>query len=263
MIRNPLAVTTKQAPGRPAPRSLRPGAAHASAAPARGPLAALAQRATPVRARRNQQLALNCAQADAAYVVRTGLLVLQAQPLGERRQLLALLYPGDVFRGAYCPPLPNVSLGVAAAAELWRLPAAAFESVIESDAAVGAALARQLADQHARTLLHMSNLGGLNGEQRVASFLIELALRLGTPSGNGVSFDLPLSRTDIADHLALNADTLSRIMSRLKVRGLIAQAARTRAVIPDWRRLCELTPVAETVLALHGNANAAAADAKL
>jgi CRP-like cAMP-binding protein len=229
----------------------------------RGPLAALAQRATPVRARRNQQLALNFAQADAVYMVRTGLLVLQAQPPGARRQLLALLYPGDIFRGAYCPPLPNVSLNVATAAELWRLPAAAFESVVESDAAVGAALARQLADQNGRTLLHMSNLGGLNGEQRVASFLIELALRLGTPGGSGISFDLPLSRTDIADHLALNADTLSRIMSRLKTRGLVAQTGRTRAVIPDWTRLCELTPVADTVLALHGSARTAAADAKL
>jgi CRP-like cAMP-binding protein len=109
----------------------------------------------------------------------------------------------------------------------------------------------------------MSNLGGLSGEQRVASFLIELALRLGTPGGSGISFDLPLSRTDIADHLALNADTLSRIMSRLKTRGLIAQTGRTRAVIPDWTRLCELTPVADTVLALHGSARTAAADAKL
>jgi CRP-like cAMP-binding protein len=227
----------------------------------RGPLAALAQRATPVRARRGQQLSLDCAPTEAVYVVRSGLVVLQAQPPGERRQLLALLYPDDIFRGAYCPPLPNVSVSVAAPAELWRLPSASFDALIAADASAGAALARQLADQNARTLLHMSNLGGLNGEQRVASFLVELALRLGAPGGNSISFDVPLSRTDIADHLALNADTLSRIMSRFKTRGLVAQTGRLRAVIPDLARLRELTPVADTVMLLHGKKSGAGAGA--
>jgi CRP/FNR family transcriptional regulator, anaerobic regulatory protein len=197
---------------------------------------------------------LSSGPAEAVYVVRSGLLVLQTMPPGKHRQLLALLYPRDIFRAAFAPPLPAAALNAVAASELWRLPAAAFEALLGADAALGQHLNHQLADQHARTILHVAMIGGLNGEERVASFLIELALRIGAPCANGIAFEIPLSRTDIADYLALNADTLSRIMSRLKGRGLVAQTGRGRAVVPDWEALCQLSPIAGALLALHGKA---------
>lgn len=65
-----------------------------------------------------------------------------------------------------------------------------------------------------------------------------------------------MSRNDIADYLALNADTLSRIMSRLKARGLIAQTGRSRIVVPNWKSLCEESPVAGTLTALQAQTEA-------
>lgn len=186
-------------------------------------------------------------------MVRSGLLILHTLPPGKHRQLLALLYPCDVFRAAYGPPLPASALSAVNAGELWRLPARTFESLLSADAALALHLSQKLADQHARSILHVAMLGTLNGEERVASFLIELALRLGTPCLNGITFEIPLSRSDIADYLALNADTLSRIMSRLKGRGLVAQTGRGRAVVPDWKALCQQTPIASALIGLHGN----------
>ena len=223
------------------------------------PLGALRQRATLVRVRRRQQLSLGSGQTETIYVVHSGLLLLQAQPPGKHRQLLSLLYPGDMFRAAYGPSFRGAALGAATAAELWRLPARTFEAVLGTNAVLAQHLNRQLADQHARAMLHIAMLGSLTGEERVASFLIELALRLGAPGANGTSFEVPLARTDIADYLALNADTLSRIMSRLKSRGLVAQTGRGRAVIPDWERLCDQTPIADAIVALHGNSAGKAA----
>jgi len=215
----------------------------------------LGSRVTTVRARRSQQLSLSTGHAETVYIVRSGLLVLQTTPPGKHRQLLTPLYPRDIFRPAFAPPLPGIALTAVTPSELWRLPSSAFETLLGADAALGQHLNRQLADQHARTILHAAMVGGLSGEERVASFLIELGLRIGAPCANGISFEIPLSRADIADHLALNPDTLSRIMSRLKARGLVAQTSRGRAVVPDWEGLCRQSPLAGALAALHATAD--------
>ena len=222
-----------------------------------GPLAALRQHATAVRARRRQQLAFSTDKVENVYVVRSGLLVLHANGARQHEQILSLHYPGDIWRAGLAPPLPGMGLRAAWPSEVWRLPTERFETLIAADSVLALPLNLQLAEQHARTLLHVAAVGGLNGEERVVSFLIELGLRIGTGARDRLSFEMPLSRTDIAAYLALNADTLSRIVSRLKAKGLLAQTGRTRALLPDWEGLCALSPVASTVVALHakrGNA---------
>jgi CRP/FNR family transcriptional regulator, anaerobic regulatory protein len=205
-----------------------------------------------VRARRRQQLIPASGASENVYIVRSGLLVLQTLPRGQRRQLLTLFYPDDIFAPAFAPSLPGSALSAAAASEFLRLPARAFEELIGADAEMTHYVCRRLADQHARAVLHTAIVGGLNSEERVASFLMELALRLGSPGAAGISFTVPLSRTEIADYLALNADTLSRIMSRLKALGVVARTGRDRALITDWEGLCSLTPVATALAAAHG-----------
>lgn len=190
--------------------------------------------------------------AETVYVVRSGLLVLQATPPANHRQLLELLYPGDVFRPACAPPLAATVLTAACPSDLWRLPEAAFESLTHADAELGRHIGLQMADQQARALMHIAVIGGMCGEERVASFLIELALRIGTTCATGIAFEVPLSRADIADYLALNPDTLSRIMSRLKGRGLVSQSGRSRALVQDWKGLCAQSPMADALVALHG-----------
>lgn len=235
------------------PRPPRPDGPTSEAALLKeGSLAALEQRATNVRARRRQQLMPAAGAPETVYMVRAGLLVLQTLAPGQRRQLLTLLYPNDIFAPAFAPPLPGSVLSAVAASEFWRLPARTFEALLVEDPGLTQYVCRRLADQHARAVLHTAIVGGLNGEERVASFLIELALRLGSPSAAGISFAVPLSRTEIADYLALNADTLSRIMSRFKVRGLVARTGRDRALVADWDGLCALSPVAGALAALHG-----------
>ncbi|MFA6141588.1 MAG: helix-turn-helix domain-containing protein, partial [Hyphomicrobium sp.] len=102
-----------------------------------------------------------------------------------------------------------------------------------------------------RATLHAAIIGGLHGDERFASLLAEFGLRLGATGLSGVSFDSPMSRTDIADYLALNADTLSRITSRFKARGLLAHARGGHTMLPDWTALCAATPVSGALQSLH------------
>lgn len=212
---------------------------------------ALRQHATPVRARRRQRLTLDHASDDVVYIVRSGMLGVEALMPGKHRQLLALYYPGDIIRRSLVPDLQGLTLTALSVTEVWRLPARSFDALIAANPDQGALALRRLSEQLARSMLHTSIIGTLNGDERFASFLVELGLRLGHHSTAGVSLEVPLTRTDMADYLALNPDTLSRITSRFKARGLLRNARSGHTVLPTWEALCSASPVAATLLSLH------------
>jgi len=112
---------------------------------------------------------------------------------------------------------------------------------------------RQRDRQQARAMLHTVILATLDGPQRLAAFLTEMALEVGVSAGTAVSIELPLSRTEIARYLALNADTLSRLMSRFKADGLVSQKSRHQITLRNWRALCDLCPIAPAILAIERN----------
>ncbi|PIE08676.1 MAG: hypothetical protein CSA74_01175 [Rhodobacterales bacterium] len=101
---------------------------------------------------------------------------------------------------------------------------------------------------------HLTTLGRLDSTERVTLFLAELAEL--TPGHAPVH--LPLSREDIADYLGLNAETVSRIFSRLKKSGLFKFLSPTEYVVPDPAAVARRLPVPvarkphNPMAALHG-----------
>jgi CRP-like cAMP-binding protein len=113
----------------------------------------------------------------------------------------------------------------------------------EADAGVATFIAERMVGLAARMAQRGVMIAGFTGEERVAALLAELGDRIGTPVGSGVAFDMPLTRSDIADHLALNSDTVSRIVSRLRARGAITITGRYRLFCRDvaaLRQWCAL-----------------------
>ncbi|TIN19720.1 MAG: cyclic nucleotide-binding domain-containing protein [Mesorhizobium sp.] len=64
---------------------------------------------------------------------------------------------------------------------------------------------------------HLLVLGRQSAIERVAAFLVDLAER----QGGLRQVDLPMSRMDIGDYLGLTIETVSRIFTRLKDKGII------------------------------------------
>jgi len=187
--------------------------------------------------------------------VSSGILVLQADVTDTRRVLPGLLYPGDVFEPAHAPPLKDAALMAATPAEVLRLNMKSYASLAEDNTGLYRALHQRLVAQHARLTLHVNTIGMLSGEERVAALLIEFTLRLGKPVAGGIAFETPLTRSDIADYLALNRDTLSRLMSRLKASRILLQMDRSHLVVRDWDGLVAECPIAEPLQALHRGVN--------
>ena len=65
-------------------------------------------------------------------------------------------------------------------------------------------------------------LARLGPSERLAGFLVELAERQRRRGGAAGHVDLPMTRADIADHLGLTIETVSRSFTKLRQGGVIA-----------------------------------------
>ena len=83
---------------------------------------------------------------------------------------------------------------------------------------------------------HLLVLGRQNSVERVAAFLIEMSER----QGGLAQIELPMSRTDIADYLGLTIETVSRVFSRLKQKGVIRLPTLRSVEIVKWQFLQDM-----------------------
>ena len=79
----------------------------------------------------------------------------------------------------------------------------------------------------------MMSLARMTPTERVADFLLKLAGRQARTGDPGPSIALPMPRADIADHLGLTVETVSRCLTALRTRGLIALPGTYRVEILD------------------------------
>ena len=214
--------------------------------------AAIGSQAAILRTRRGQTLALSFDGGETAFIVRSGVLTLQVTLPDSSRQIVAMLFPGDVFRSSFAPPHAEAALVAAGAGRGLADAACRARQARRDRSAITRYLEQAVASQLARQAIHAATLGQFDCEQRVATLFVELALRTGVSSASGVAFELPFNRKDIADYLGLNPDTLSRIMSRLKAAGLIGHSERNRAVVRDFPALAARSPAARSLLEISG-----------
>jgi len=163
-----------------------------------------------------------CRQGQAAntwYWVLSGVALRCVIKPDGRRQIVDLLFRGDFF-------------GLTAGAEYdYTVESAAAGTVVaeysrkhvEIQADSNPQLARELRqitfDGLTRLQKQLMILGRITAEQKVASFIVDMADRLSIDCSDRVT--LPISRYDIADYLAVSAETVSRALRDLKDRGLI------------------------------------------
>lgn len=74
---------------------------------------------------------------------------------------------------------------------------------------------------------HMVLLGRKTAQEKIVSFILDLARRMAKPD----QFDLPMQRADIADHLGLTIETVSRTLTQLARGGLISLATAGRTIV--------------------------------
>jgi CRP-like cAMP-binding protein len=161
----------------------------------------------------NSTLALEGAPARSLYLVTSGIVRCLRLTDDGRRHICRFARAGDVI-GHVARSDHSHSAEAVVVTTLISVPVAEFDHAAAADPRLmWAMLATLSADLEDRERLQL-RLSRLSAEERVAAFLLDLA----SPNGGG---EIAMSRLDIADHLGLTLETVSRALNSLKRGGMI------------------------------------------
>ena len=147
-----------------------------------------------------------------------------------RRQILGFHFPGDVF-GIETAPRHAVAAEAVTSCQVALVRRSMIEQAAARDAQAAQGLLRLVTAHLQRSQAHVLLLGRKGAGERVAAFLLEMADRV-----RG-EIDLPMSRADIADYLALTIETVSRAFSQMERDHAIDLPTSRHVVVRDRHAL--------------------------
>jgi CRP/FNR family transcriptional regulator len=112
-----------------------------------------------------------------------------------------------------------------------------FDAFVAQNPDLGSALAADMSDKLKRAAENMAVLGQLRSTERVAYFLLQLADVYSRKMGMSERLEIRLTRDQLADHLGMRLETVSRAFTLLKNRNLIALVGSDAVAILDRKRL--------------------------
>ncbi|MDP1966069.1 MAG: helix-turn-helix domain-containing protein [Reyranella sp.] len=164
--------------------------------------------------------------ADFFYKVASGTVRTYKLLSDGRRQIDAFHLAGDIF-GLETGDEHRFSADAVDAATVVAYRRRRFETLAHDDPALGDQVMSSMMRSLERAHDHMMLLGRKTAQEKVATFLLDMARRVSKED----CFELPMQRTDIADHLGLTIETVSRTLTQFAREGLIKLAAASRSVV--------------------------------
>lgn len=176
-------------------------------------------------------------EADSVYEVVHGMLRLYKLLPDGRRQITGFLSAGHLL-GLAPEGVCVYTAEAITEVTLCRYKRTAFERLIDEVPGFARRLLTAASHELQAAQDQMLLLGRKTATEKVASFLLLMPVQ---QDGDGVeAVDVPMTRSDIADHLGLTIETVSRTLSKLKRDGLIALPTATRIEFCDRDQLEEL-----------------------
>jgi CRP/FNR family transcriptional regulator len=142
-----------------------------------------------------------------------------------RRAITGFLYPGDLV-GVSMRDTYLYSVETIGQAKIRRFSRTAFQDAINLSPELRPQLFAILCDEMAAAQDQMVLLSRKNAEERLCTFLLWLANRMGSAKDPDAKVKVPMTRLDMADYLGLTIETVSRTMSSLVNRGIISTMGR-------------------------------------
>jgi len=172
-------------------------------------------------------------EADYLYEILEGVVRTSKLLFDGRRQVLSFGYPGDIvglshdqYYHSDCEAVSDVKLRVH--------HKNAFSASFKNEPEFGSKLLKFAAAEMNNMQEHFIMLGRKSATEKVASFLTALLDRVGETDGGKTCFNLPMSRSDIADFLGLTIETISRTLTKMREDGVIE--------LPNKNRVCVCQP---------------------
>ncbi len=154
--------------------------------------------------------------------------------LSDGRQVISTLYdPGDTIDLRGISPDANRKIVALTDASVCIHDSVAFETLIRRNAAQSAVVERNIRNQLQRSEARCLDLARKTPIERTATFLMEQYGRQVRSHTCPGSLRVLERRSDIADYLGLQSETLSRVLSRLQSEGFIRLTGRQTIELAD------------------------------
>jgi CRP/FNR family nitrogen fixation transcriptional regulator len=191
------------------------------------PLQKVDHLATIMPFRRGQEICRQGKSADYLYLVICGAARQCVFRPDGRRQIVDLLLSGDFFGFPFDDKHDASVEVIGKETVVAAYPRRRVEAAADSDPDLARQICQIAFEAVSRLQSQLVIVGRVTAPERVGSFILEMAMRLSRGRSDTVA--LPITRYDIAEYLAMSAETVSRSLSELRRRGLI-QMSRTREV---------------------------------
>jgi CRP-like cAMP-binding protein len=174
------------------------------------------------------------------YTVSDGIVRVSRHTDQGRRQVLALMLPGDVF-GLPDDGIYLNTAEVACPATLYRIPWDELRDLMLREPALQLSLLVKVAYDFREAQRRIMVLGQQNTYQRLASLLLDFIQHPAFYDATAGTLTLPLNRFDMADYLGTAPETVARGFARLEREGLIQRISprQTRIHSADGLRLLQ------------------------
>ena len=171
--------------------------------------------------------------ASRVFTITRGTLKLYTLLPDGRRQIIGFMFPGD-FLGISLDDEHAISAEAVNEVQLCSFPRNRFGDFVEAHPAVERQLYCLAASELGAARQQMVLLGRKTALERLATFFLQLLERTERTGGKQAdSFDLPMSRSDIADYLGLTKETISRILGQLRGLRMIRLVTLDRIMVLD------------------------------
>jgi len=173
------------------------------------------------------------------YAVAAGVVRISRHSDGGRRQVLALMLPGDLF-GVPDAGIYANSAEVTCAATLYRVPWTELRKLIAREPAMQLNLLNRMAFDLREAQRRIMVLGQQNTFQRLASLILDFAQHSAFFDKAQTRVTLPLSRFDIADYIGTAPETVARGFLRLEREGFVRRVTSRVVEVRDMDGLRRL-----------------------
>ena len=180
----------------------------------------------PVMLAKGEELFAEGDDAEHFYQVVSGAIRSYKLLSDGRRQIDAFHLPGDTF-GLEAGSEHRFSAEAVGDVQVIAYRRNRLSALIEDDSAFRDRIMTATLRSLQRAQDHMLLLGRKTAQEKLATFLLDMAERI---SLDDEHFELPMQRSDIADHLGLTIETVSRTLTQFARSGLIRLIPAGRSI---------------------------------
>ena len=173
-----------------------------------------------------------------AMIIREGIISIVHTFHDGRRQVLDLLFPGDLLLQDMSDARDGRQIQAACEVVTCEISQRRLFQLGLEFQEIGRTLFDVLREFISRKNTHLLDLGRKRADERVASFLVEYGRRATRENADRTSIKLMVPRGTIADFLCLTRETVSRSFTQLREEGLINLNNHDEIDIIDFQALC-------------------------